>query len=173
MHSLRTNHGGDSTLCLFWLFEEDRPVIYILTKYGLWSKNIWIAFVSLLHHTEKNVSDVSGRVPTCPQLSRLESRRGYGNLSLVIVVVCQIEVSAMDRLLVQRSSTECGVSECDGQNSIMWKPRFTRTVEPRKKDTQCYDAARHIRNYNIVTGYCSSSSITLTIRRVLSSYNPT
>jgi len=29
------------------------------------------------------------------------------------VVFCQVEVSAMFRLLVQRVPTECGVSECD------------------------------------------------------------
>jgi hypothetical protein len=29
------NHGGDNTLSLFRLFEEDRPAIYIVTKYGL------------------------------------------------------------------------------------------------------------------------------------------
>jgi hypothetical protein len=32
---------------------------------------------------------------------------------LVIVVCYQVEVSATVRLLVQRSPTECGVSECD------------------------------------------------------------
>jgi hypothetical protein len=29
------NHGGDDTLWLIRLFEEDRPTIYIVTKYGL------------------------------------------------------------------------------------------------------------------------------------------
>ena len=33
--------------------------------------------------------------------------------SLVSVVCCQVEVSATGRSLVQRSPTECGVSECD------------------------------------------------------------
>jgi hypothetical protein len=36
-----------------------------------------------------------------------ESRRGYGCLSLVNVVCCQVEVFATDRFLVQRSPTEC------------------------------------------------------------------
>jgi hypothetical protein len=39
-----------------------------------------------------------------------KSRRGYGCLSLLRVVCCQLEVSATDRSLVQRSPTECGVS---------------------------------------------------------------
>jgi hypothetical protein len=36
-----------------------------------------------------------------------ESHRGHGCLSLVNVVCCQVEVSATDRSLVQRSGTEC------------------------------------------------------------------
>jgi hypothetical protein len=39
-----------------------------------------------------------------------ESRQGHGCHSLVSVVCCQVEVSATDRSLVQRSPTECGVS---------------------------------------------------------------
>ena len=39
--------------------------------------------------------------------------RGHGCLSLVIVVCCQVEVSATWRSLVQMSTTDCGVSECD------------------------------------------------------------
>ena len=34
-------------------------------------------------------------------------------MSLVIVVCCQVEVSATGRSLLQRSPTDCGVSECD------------------------------------------------------------
>ena len=35
------------------------------------------------------------------------------------VVCCQVEVSAKDRSLVQRSHSECGVSECDREAPIM------------------------------------------------------
>ena len=38
-------------------------------------------------------------------------------MSLVNVVSCQVEVSATGRSLVQRSPTECGVSECDVEPS--------------------------------------------------------
>jgi hypothetical protein len=38
-------------------------------------------------------------------------------LSLVSVVRCKVEVSASGRSLVQRSPTERGVSECDGEAS--------------------------------------------------------
>jgi hypothetical protein len=38
---------------------------------------------------------------------------------LMSVVCCQVEVSAMDPSLFQRNLTECGVSECDRDGSIM------------------------------------------------------
>jgi len=37
----------------------------------------------------------------------------------VIVVCCRVEFSATDRSLFERSPTECGVSECDREVSIM------------------------------------------------------
>jgi hypothetical protein len=42
----------------------------------------------------------------------VESRRGHICLSAVSVVFCQV-VSATGRSLVQRSSTESGLRECD------------------------------------------------------------
>jgi hypothetical protein len=47
-------------------------------------------------------------------------------MSIVGVVCCQVQVSATGRFLVQRSSTECGVSECDCKASIM--KRFWPTM---------------------------------------------
>ena len=38
---------------------------------------------------------------------------GHENLSVVSVVCCQVEFCASGRSRVQRSPTECGVSECD------------------------------------------------------------
>jgi len=58
--------------------------------------------------------------------SGFESRRGRGCLSLVSVVCCQMEVPPSGRSLVQRSSTECGVSECDRQASTLRRPWPTR-----------------------------------------------
>jgi len=40
---------------------------------------------------------------------RFQSRRGHGCLFLLIVLCCQVEVSASGRSLVQRSPTECGI----------------------------------------------------------------
>ena len=57
---------------------------------------------------------------------RFESRREHGRLSLASVVCCQVEVSATGRSLVQKSSTECGDSECDHEESIIRRPWPTR-----------------------------------------------
>ena len=43
-------------------------------------------------------------------------------MTFVCVVCCQAEVSVSGRSLVQRSLTECGMSECDREATIMWKP---------------------------------------------------
>jgi hypothetical protein len=47
---------------------------------------------------------------------------GNGCLSIVSVVCCQVEVSASGWSLVQRSHTECSVSECDQESSTMRMP---------------------------------------------------
>jgi hypothetical protein len=44
----------------------------------------------------------------------------------VNVVCCQVEVFATSWSLVQRSPTECGVSECDRGASIMRRPWHAR-----------------------------------------------
>jgi hypothetical protein len=43
----------------------------------------------------------------------------------MIVVCCQVEVSAGDQTLAQRSTTECGVSESDHERSVTRKPWLT------------------------------------------------
>jgi hypothetical protein len=47
-------------------------------------------------------------------------------MCLVSVVYCQVEVCAKVWSLVQRIPTECGVSECDREASIMRRPWPTR-----------------------------------------------
>jgi hypothetical protein len=49
----------------------------------------------------------------------LEARLGHRFLTLVSVMCCQVEVSASGWSLVQRNSTERGVSECNNESSIM------------------------------------------------------
>lgn len=51
-----------------------------------------------------------------------ESCRGHGCLSLVNVLFCQVEVSASGWSPIQRSHTECGMSDCDRELSIVRRP---------------------------------------------------
>jgi hypothetical protein len=60
-------------------------------------------------------------VPVAYRGCGFESRRGHEGLSVVRFVCFQVEVSASDRLLVQRGPTDCGVPECDRVASIMWR----------------------------------------------------
>jgi len=58
---------------------------------------------------------------------------GNGCLSVVSVVCCQVEISATGWSLVQRSSTEFGVSACDHESSTMRRPWPTGAVRYGKK----------------------------------------
>jgi len=51
-----------------------------------------------------------------------ESRRRHGCLSVVGVVCCQVEVSETSWSLLRRSPTECDLSECDREASMMRRP---------------------------------------------------
>jgi hypothetical protein len=50
------------------------------------------------------------------------------------VVCSQVEVSALGSLFVQRSPTECGVSEYDREASKMRRPWPTRSCGAPEKD---------------------------------------
>ena len=76
-----------------------------------------------------------------------ELRRGHGCLSVVSVVCCQVELSASGWSLVQRSSTDCGVSERDNNSSIMrrhWPIRGCCTV------------VKNIGCVQIIGGFCKT-----------------
>jgi hypothetical protein len=63
-----------------------------------------------------------------------ESRRKHGWLSLVSAVCCQVEVSASDLSLVQRSPAECGVSnKCDCDAPLAWTMNRNMVESHRKK----------------------------------------
>ena len=87
-----------------------------------------------------------------------ESRRGYGCPFLLNVVCCQVDVSASGWSLVQSSSTECGVSECDREASRVRRPWPTRGWCAVGKKSAClfvsiawYDSfAGHTYNYHIL-----------------------
>jgi len=55
------------------------------------------------------------------------------DVCLASVVCCQLVVSATGWLLVQRSPTKCGLSECDREASIMSRPWRTRRYSAIKK----------------------------------------
>ena len=63
----------------------------------------------------------------------------HGCLSLVGAVCCQVEVSASGSSLVQRSRTECGVSEYDREASKIRKPWPIRAVAPHGENLPCYE----------------------------------
>ena len=58
----------------------------------------------------------------CDRNCGFESHRGHICLSLLSFVCCQVEVSATSWSLVRRSPTDCGVSECYREASIMKSP---------------------------------------------------
>ena len=56
-------------------------------------------------------------------LAGIVSSNPAGSMDVCLFrVLCQVEVSATGRSLVQRSPTECGVFECDHESSIMRRP---------------------------------------------------
>jgi hypothetical protein len=52
-------------------------------------------------------------------------------MSVVSVVCCQVEVSATGRSLVQRISTEYGVSECHQVQQYPYTPTTSRQTDVR------------------------------------------
>jgi hypothetical protein len=72
------------------------------------------------------VTGVVGLWPLAYWDCGFESRLGHGCLSLVSVVCCQVEVSVTSWSLVQRSSTECGVSK----KCVLVKPQKMRRPRP-------------------------------------------
>jgi hypothetical protein len=61
------------------------------------------------------------------------------NVCHLSVVCCQVEVSATSWSLVQRSSTECGVSECDHESLIIRsRPNGGLLRHGKKKKYSCY-----------------------------------
>jgi hypothetical protein len=77
--------------------------------------------------------------------------KGHGCLSFGTVMCCQVEVSATDRLLNQRSPTECGMSECAFKISKMRKPRPTRVVQRGEKSFP-YPVLNHIQSVLCLLG---------------------
>jgi len=73
------------------------------------------------------------------------------SLSLVSIVCFQVEVAVSGASLAQRSPTECGVSECDREVSILRRP--TRGCNAMKKK-------------------CITKNVQLTFKRRIKSHLP-
>jgi len=67
-----------------------------------------------------------GLRPLCCWDFGFEFRLGHGCLSPVNLACFHVEISATDRSLVQRSPTECGVSECRLETSVVRRPWHIR-----------------------------------------------
>jgi len=63
-----------------------------------------------------------GLQPLASWNCRFDSHLGHGRLSVVSVVCCQVEVSAMGWSFVQRNPAKSGVSVCDREALIMRRP---------------------------------------------------
>jgi hypothetical protein len=69
----------------------------------------------------------------CSSAETVGSNPAGAWLPVLNVVCCQVEVSASEWSLIQRSRTECGVSEYDREVS-MRRPWPTRAVQPWEKN---------------------------------------
>ena len=69
-----------------------------------------------------------GSAAACILGLRIRIPPGDTFLSLVIFMCCQVEVSVSGCSLVQRIPTECGVSECNHESSIIRRPWLTKAV---------------------------------------------
>ena len=77
---------------------------------------------------------------------------GHGCLFLVSVVFCRVEASANCRSLLQRSHTDCGVSECDLEASVMrrrWSIRGCCVMGEEKSQNCNFYAYRHFVYFRI------------------------
>jgi len=82
-----------------------------------------------------------------------ESLRWHGCVYLVSVVCSQVEVSESSWSLVQKSPTECAVSECDHKTSTMRSTRSTRAVELWNKNKN-YQVVKEAVDGNSGNKYC-------------------
>ena len=95
--------------------------------------NFGISFMLADEHNSVLFTSVAARSKAwvgCRSLAKIAGSNPAGgkNVCLVSVVCCQVEVSATGRSLVQRSPTECGVSEYDRRTSKK-RPRPSKAVE--------------------------------------------
>jgi hypothetical protein len=101
-----------------------------------------LTVLKISHHTFLQIvmlfSLSQGRTVACCDCE-FDSHGRHGYLSLLNVVCCQVEVSAMGRSPVQRSPTECGVSGCYREASTV-RTSFSPlgAVEPWENEILTY-----------------------------------
>jgi len=97
----------------------------------------------LPQHAVFNVNISSGSIPVAAQSKEwvcgFNSPRRHGYLSLVRVLRRKVEMSDPGRSLIKRSPTECGVSECDREASIMRRSWSTRGWWGMGETERAYD----------------------------------
>jgi len=74
---------------------------------------------------------------TLAGIAGLESRRRHGCLSLLSVACCRVEVPASD--------TDCGMSECDRETSIVRKPWPARGCCAMEKENKTLSTPKGLR----------------------------
>ena len=92
---------------------------------------------------------------------------GQVYLSLVSVVCCQVEVSVSGRSLVQRSPTECGLSECDREASMIrrsWPTRSCCALEKCRKEKSIIN---YVQEFQALSHYLRGASMSFVISAFL------
>jgi hypothetical protein len=85
----------------------------------------------------------------------------------VCVLRSRVDVSATGRLLVQRSRTECGVSECDLETSSMRRPKSEQGCRAMKKCNRVNMELEHLYSIQVFikdTLYYHSVKVIKTIK---------
>jgi hypothetical protein len=98
----------------------------------------------ITEYSKYNSANPDGRASNAWVCGRLHAGIWGSNLGggmdvfLVSVVCCQVEVSATGRCFVQKSPTECGVSQCDREASIMEALAHSEMLRNGKKKKQMF-----------------------------------
>jgi hypothetical protein len=100
--------------------------IYLLES----NQTHWLVFNIILFTVPIPVAARSKAWVCGRSLAGIAVRIPPGAVISVSFECCQVEVSASGWSLVQRSPTECGMSECDREASIMRRPWHTRGCCP-------------------------------------------
>jgi hypothetical protein len=129
--------GGSASTAIFAFIKfiktfKTRTRIIRSQQYTLWAKTP-TSCTRTYSYIQKAIEDdepipeaARSKAWVCGRsLTGIEGTEPAGGMDVWLfksVARCQVEVSATDRSLVRKGSTECGVSECDREASIMRRP---------------------------------------------------